>query len=117
MLKSLSLIVILAFLGLSNHVFSQTDSDRPIKKIHYYTFSGTAVQEQLEQLQQDIASLEFVTQAKVEYKAEKLKGQVRILTSEPQSKNENDPLFSPYNVKQVFIKLGYTPEEYRFENQ
>lgn len=117
MLKPIQFLLILGFFCLSNTLFSQTDSDRPIKKIHYYTFSGTAVQEQLEQLQQDIAKLEFVTQAKVEYKAEKQKGQVRILTSEPKAKNENDAVFSPYQVKQVFIKLGYTPDEYRFENQ
>jgi hypothetical protein len=111
------LLILLGLFFISGSLLSQTNFDRPVKKIHYYTFSGAAGQEQTEALQQELAKLEFVTEAKIEYKAEKNAGQIRVLTAEPAPKQENDPQFSPIGMKRVLINLGFTPAEYRFEKQ
>lgn len=110
-------IILLGLFLVTGSLCSQTNIERPVKKIHYYTFSGIAVQEQLEFLQQELAKLEFVTEAKIEYKGEKSAGQIRILTAEPAPKHENDPLFSPSSIKKTLINQGFMPSEYRFETQ
>ena len=113
-------IKFLYFIGalfLSVFAFSQNASEHITKKIHYYTFNGAANQEQIEALEQEVAKITFVTEAKVKYKAEKAAGQLIVLTSELPVKGENDPEFSPAMLKKALANHGFEPNEYRSENQ
>lgn len=107
----------IGFLFLSGFMFSQNNFEQVTKKIHYYSFSGSASQEQIESLQQEVAKIKFVTEAKVQYKSEKGLGELRVLTSEVPVKGENEPEFSPVLLKRTLASMGFEPNEYRSENQ
>lgn len=111
----------LVFLTFCSVVFSQKTEAKPttkkeITKMHYYTFTGTASQEQLDFLQQDLKSIEFVNEVKIEYKSEKHAGQVRLITKEYQVTSEGDKQFSPTIIKKTLLNKGFMPVEYRNEN-
>ncbi|MES2762049.1 MAG: hypothetical protein V4677_07580 [Bacteroidota bacterium] len=115
-MKKLSFSFLLIFLFLSNISFSQQRNTLGIKKeiikTHYYTFEGNAAPAKLDELQQALASLEFVTEAKVKYKPEKSAGQVIVITKEQQVISENQKEFSPPVIKRTIISQGLTPIEY-----
>lgn len=113
----MKILYLFGFFFLSGLMFSQTNLEQVTKKIHYYSFSGAASQEQIENLQQEIAKIKFVTEAKVQYKPEKAKGELRVFTSEIPVKGENEPEFSPVLLKRTLANLGFEPNEYRTENQ
>lgn len=106
------------FLSLSQFAFSQEPklkSDKQITKMHYYSFQGQASPEQLEFLQQDLKSMEFVSEVKIEYKAEKGAGQVRLIATEAAVPGEGDKQFSAVNIKRSLVNKGLTPVEYHNE--
>lgn len=111
------LFCLLGLFFFSGFMFSQNNIEQVTKRIHYYSFSGAASQEQIENLQQEVAKIKFVTEAKVQYKPEKGKGELRVLTSEIPVKGENEPEFSPILLKRTLANLGFEPNEYRSENQ
>lgn len=114
-------IKILAFAAmflLATSVFAQEQkprSDKELVTLHYYSFQGQASPQQLEFLQQELSNMEFVTEVKVEYKAEKSAGQVRLITREKAIVSEGDKQFNPVNIKRTFINKGFNPVEYHRE--
>lgn len=110
----------LALISLSQSMFSQTSEQKPtsrkqITKMHYYSFTGQASQEQLDFLQQDLKNLELVTQVKIEYKVEKGAGQVRLVSVEQSVISEGDKEFSPTVIKKALVNKGFMPVEYHNE--
>ncbi len=80
--------------------------------MHYYTFEGTADQEKISNLEQNLLKLDFVSQAKVKYKNEKNMGQIILVVKEKTITSENDKIFSPTSIKQTILKSGLSPMEY-----
>lgn len=108
-------LITVLFLFLSPFAFSQEPKLKPnkqITKMHYYSFQGQASPEQLEFLQQDLKTMEFVSEVKIEYKAEKGAGQVRLITTEAAVAGEGDKQFSAVNIKRSLVNKGFTPVEY-----
>lgn len=106
------------FFSITQLAFSQEQklkSDRQITKMHYYSFQGQASAEQLEFLQQELKSMEFVSEVKIEYKAEKGAGQVRLISKENAVAAEGDTQFSAVNIKRTLVNKGFTPVEYHNE--
>lgn len=106
------------FIFISQCAFSQEQklkSDKQITKMHYYSFQGQASPEQLEFLQQDLKSMEFVTEVKIEYKAEKAAGQVRLIATENAVAGEGDKQFNAVNIKRSLVAKGLSPVEYHRE--
>ena len=83
--------------------------------MHYYSFQGQASPEQLDFLQQELRNMEFVTEAKIEYKPEKSAGQVRLITRENAVVSEGDKQFNAVNIKRTLISKGFMPVEYHKE--
>jgi hypothetical protein len=59
--------------------------------------------------------MQFVTEAKIEYKAEQSAGQVRLLATEKFTSVYNDFEFSIYNLKQLLMRYNLIPSVYRSE--
>lgn len=114
---NIKFVYLIGLFFFSGFMFSQNNSEQVTKKIHYYSFAGSASQEQIENLQQEVAKITFVTEAKVQYKPEKGLGELRVLTSEVPVKGENEPEFSPILLKKALATMGFEPNEYRSENQ
>jgi hypothetical protein len=115
-MKKVSLPFLLFLIFVSNFSFSQQRITSGIKKeiikTHYYTFEGTATPAKLDELQKALAALEFVTEAKVKYKAEKNAGQIIVITKEQQVVSENQKEFSAPVLKRTIISQGLTPMDY-----
>lgn len=106
------------FMFLCQFAYSQEQklkSDKQVTKLHYYSFQGQASFEQLEFLQQDLKNMEFVSEVKIEYKAEKGAGQVRLITTENAVAGEGDKQFSAVNIKRTLVSKGLSPVEYHNE--
>ena len=84
-------------------------------KLYYYQFEGQLSSEASETLRNAILGMLFVTEAKIEYKAEKTAGQVRVYTTEKYTDNDTDFEFSIYNLKELLIKNNLFPSVYRSE--
>lgn len=112
-MKKFSLLFSLFFTFLSLNIFSQQHSGGLSKKeittLHYYTFEANVSQDKLDDLEKALASLEFVTEAKVKYKPEKGMGQVIMVVKQPQVTSENQKEFSPTIIKKTLINMGFTP--------
>lgn len=88
-------------------------SDADMKQtIYYYSFSGSG---NIEELRTAVSKLTDVTESKVEYKAEKLGGQIRIIVTEKVRKRENEEIFSISEVKNLLLKNNFQPVEMKFE--
>lgn len=111
-------LVTAACLLMAKPTYSQQQklkSDKQINTMHYYSFQGQTSPEQLEFLQQELRNMEFVTEVKIEYKAEKGAGQVRLITKENVIAGEGDKQFSAVNIKRTLISKGLNPVEYHNE--
>lgn len=114
----LHILALAAGLLVARPTFSQEPklkSEKQVATMHYYTFQGTTSAEQLDLLQQELGRLEFVTEVKIEYKAEKGAGQVRLITRERAVAGEGDKQFSAVDIKRTFIRQGLSPVEYHSE--
>lgn len=80
--------------------------------MHYYTFEGNADQEKINNLEQNLVKLDFVSEAKVKYKIEKNMGQVILVVKEKNVTSEGDKVFSPTAIKQTILRSGFSPMEY-----
>jgi len=80
--------------------------------MHYYTFEGNADQEKLNEIEQNLLKLDFVSEAKVKYKIEKNMGQIILVVKEKKITSEGDKIFSPTSIKQIILKSGLSPMEY-----
>lgn len=83
--------------------------------MYYYSFSGTLSFDGIEALKSEIATMQFVTEVKIEYKADKSLGQVRLIAKEFYTNNETDFEFNIYNLKMLLIKNNLNPDEYKSE--
>lgn len=115
-MKKFSLPFLLFFIFLSTVLFSQqyntSGLSKEITKTHYYTFEGNASQDKLDELQQALTKLEFVTEAKVKYKFEKSAGQVVLVTKEPEISREDQKGFNAPDIKRTISRLGLSPGDY-----
>lgn len=117
-LKTLAVITLIMA---SNHLLGQEQiiPERNYReqttKMYDYEFTGEINSTQLEMLRNEIASMQFVTQAKIYYKTEKSSGQVRLFTKEYFINDDTDFEFNIYNLKMLIAKFNLTPVEYRSE--
>ena len=114
---SLKSIFFIGFMFLMCTTFAQdkTQNNPITSKIYFYTFSGNLSSSTLESMQAEILKMQFVTEAKIEYKAEKGIGRIRILADEQYINQDSDFEFNIYNVKQLLIRNNATPNEYKWE--
>lgn len=114
MKKIYQFVLFLLFINSTRLVSQQisTSQTQEISSTHFYTFEGKASQEKLDELEQILAKMEFVVQAKVKYKAEKEMGQVIMTVKQPVVVRENQKEFSPTRIKKTLISLGFSPIEY-----
>ena len=117
-MKSLRFFIATVLISTAQLAFSQEQklkSDKQVSSMHYYSFQGQASPEQLDFLQQELRNMEFVTEAKIEYKPEKSAGQVRLITRENAVVSEGDKQFNAVNIKRTLISKGFMPVEYHKE--
>ena len=110
-------LIIICFLGIVNPTFSQekkskTDIKAEPVKIYHYKFGGALSSEASENLRNDILKMLFVTEVKVEYKAEKQMGQVKVVTKEHFINNDTDFQFNISGLNELLSKHNLTPIEY-----
>jgi len=119
MKQLLTFSILLFFTVISFKSFSQTVDKASLakttEKIYYYSFSGTLNPENIEAMKEEILRMQFVTEVKIEYKAEKALGQVRLIAKEYYTNNDTDFEFSIYNLKMLLIRNNLMPSEYKFE--
>ncbi len=115
MKNKLTLFYCTFFLSLFSISFSQeknTLNSNEFFTMHYYTFSGNVNQDKIDDLEKALQKLEFVSEAKVKYKAEKGMGQISLVVKEKTILKEGDKTFSPTSVKQLILRTGLSPMEY-----
>ena len=120
MVSICKLFFLLSFFAFAASVNAQNRAEKSAmaketSKIYYYQFEGTLTPETSENLRNEILTMQFVTEAKIEYKAEKSAGQVRLLTTEKFTSVDNDFEFSIYNLKQLLIRYNLIPSVYKSE--
>jgi hypothetical protein len=120
MVSIYKLFFLLSFVTFSTVVNAQNRAEKSAmaketSKIYYYQFEGQLTPETSEALREEILAMQFVTEAKIEYKAEKSAGQVRLLATEKFMSVDTDFEFSIYNLKQLLIRYNLIPSVYRSE--
>jgi len=120
MVSIYKLFFLLSFIALGSSVNAQNRAEKSAmaketSKIYYYQFEGILTPETSENLRNEILAMQFVTEAKIEYKAEKSAGQVRLLATEKFTSVDSDFEFSIYNLKQLLIRYNLIPSVYRSE--
>ena len=117
MQSTFKLFFIIFFMMLFNSSFSQNgvSKNSVTHKLYYYTFSGALSFDAIEQMKAEILTMQFVTETKIEYKAEKGLGQLRIFTEEKYINSDTDFEFNIYNVKQLLIRYNALPNEIKSE--
>lgn len=119
-MKNCAHFVLVLFTLASTHLFSQqrasTSTSQEIKTIHYYSFEAKNTnQEVLNNLEETLSHIDFVTQAKVKYKPENGMGQLIVLVTQPVITSENQAEFQPTTLKKTLINFGFTPIQYSKE--
>lgn len=94
---------------------NKADLAKETTKMYYYSFSGVLNSDNIEALKSEISGMQFVTEVKIEYKAEKALGQVRLIAKEFYTNNDTDFEFNIYNLKMLLIRNNLMPSEYKFE--
>lgn len=110
-----SFLLITFFLCFFHSAFSQEKNALELNEfftIHYYTFEGNANQNKIDELENALLKIEFVSEAKVKYKIEKNMGQIVLVVKEKPMLHEGDKSFSPTSIKQTILRNGLTPMEY-----
>ena len=115
MKNKFSYILFVLFLSFNLTSFSQekqTLGQNEFFTMHYYTFEGNGAQDKLDAMENALANLEMVSEAKVKFKSEKNQGQIVLVVKEKTITTEGDKSFSPTSIKQTILKSGFTPMEY-----
>lgn len=117
MRSKIKLFSIICFMTIMNSSFSQNGASKNAltHKLYYYTFSGQLSFDAIEQMKTEILNMQFVTEAKIEYKAEKGLGQIRVFTEEHYINSDSDFEFNIYNLKQLLIRYNASPNEIKSE--
>ena len=109
------IISILFYSNSYAQVDGKNEHTKITSKIYYYTFSGILNPDNIEKIKDEISRMQFVSEVKIEYKAEKAIGQVRLIADEFYTNNETDFEFNIYNLKMLLIQNNLMPSEYKFE--
>ena len=115
MKNKFSYLLLVLFLSLYNNTFAQekhTLAQNEFFTMHYYTFEGNGAQDKLDEMENVLAKLDMVSEAKVKFKSEKNQGQIVLVVKEKVISSEGDKSFSPTSIKQTILKSGFTPMEY-----
>lgn len=120
MIQTCTLFILLSFFSFYNPLSAQSSSEKSAlaketSKVYYYQFEGQLTPEASENLRNDILAMQFVTETKIEYKAEKALGQVRVFTTEKYTANDTEFEFSIYNLKELLIRYRLFPSVYKSE--
>ena len=120
MKASYKFFLLLSFISFSTFLNAQSNLDKSAiaketSKIYYYQFEGQLSPETSEKMRNEILGMQFVTEVKIEYKAEKSAGQVRLLATEKFTSVDNDFEFSIYNLKQLLMTYNLIPNIYKSE--
>ena len=81
------------------------------KKQYQYSFQGKLNSQSISDLENKLATLQFVTMAKIKYKADSQKGEVFLQTKERTSTSESDEGFNLVELKKLLISNNLTPIE------
>ncbi|MBC7695304.1 MAG: hypothetical protein H7141_07670 [Burkholderiales bacterium] len=115
----LRLNIVLFFTLLSSgfyaQAFDKASLAKETEKIYYYSFSGILNPSSIDMIKDEILRMQFVTEVKIEYKAEKALGQVKLIAKEKYTNNDTDFEFSIYNLKMLLIRNNLMPSEYKSE--
>ena len=84
---------------------------KEIKKQYHYTFTGILSSQLKQNLEENIATLKFVSSAKVKYKTEAQSGEVFIQTTELTATSEEDQGFDIIALKKLISSFNLTPLE------
>ena len=120
MTSTFKFYLLLSFLAFCTTIKAQSRIDKSAmaketSKLYYYQFEGQLSSEASEALRNEILGMQFVTEAKIEYKAEKAAGQVRVFTTEKYTDNDTEFEFSIYNLKELLIRNNLFPSVYKSE--
>lgn len=114
------LFFLFIFITFSSSISAQNRAEKSAmaketSKMYYYQFEGQLTPETSEIMRNEILALQFVTEAKIDYKPEKSAGQVRLLATEKFTSVDTDFEFSIYNLKQLLVRFNLIPSVYRSE--
>ncbi len=120
MISTFKLFICISFIFLFFSVNAQSRSEKSAlaketNKLYYYQFEGQLTPEMSEILRNEVLTMQFVTESKIEYKAEKAAGQIRVFTTEKYTNNDTEFEFSIYNLKELLIKYNLFPSVYKSE--
>ncbi|MDP1800971.1 MAG: hypothetical protein Q8L81_06450 [Bacteroidota bacterium] len=108
-LPKFCLILLIIF---STKFFGQTkDNSIEVKKQYQYSFLGQLNAQSIIELEKKLAALEFVTMAKIKYKADSQKGEVFLHTQERTATSESDKGFDLIELKKLLISNNLSPLE------
>ena len=111
-------ILTLALFFLSFVCLAQHDDGKKIKTTYYFKVDNVSSISQLEEMRDEITSLNGVTEFKPEFKAEKQVGQLIIIVFEKKQTSEGEKdLFSPVFVKKIIIRHNLAPAGFQSEKE
>lgn len=84
-------------------------------KMYSYRFTGKLTPTEIETLKTDVRNMEFVKEVKVEYKAEKTAGLLRLITIEKFTSTDSPFQFNILGLKELLLSKNLFPEEYESE--
>ena len=115
MYLKLKLLLIIGFCAFTTSLFSQQDvkgEGRVTEKIYSYRFSGPLSVTDRESLRTDVLNMRFAAEVKIEYKAEKSIGQIRVWTKEKFIDTDTEFQFNILKLGEVLRQHNLEPIEY-----
>ncbi len=111
-MKYISKLGLIFFMLISSKFLCQSkNSGVEFKKQYQYSFQGQLTSQSISDLENKLAALQFVTMAKIKYKADSQKGEVFLQTKERTSTSESDEGFNLVELKKLLISNNLTPIE------
>ena len=111
--KTLKLLLLFTLCVFSFGLFSQTPSATSIKKNCRYTFNGELSSQTKTEIENNVAKLQFVTSAKIKYKADSKAGELILSVEEKQKTTEGEETgFNIFELKQLLLSYNITPLEF-----
>lgn len=110
MTKVLFSFILLVFFSLGAQ--SQNNKNQTLKTtrtLYYYSFSGVQNEQQLKDVEQQMANLKFVESVKTKYKPERQAGQVILTVVTDSNGNEESKTFETGQLKLIILKNNLTP--------
>lgn len=121
MISLKKIILGLSIITFSNQLSAQADvkQNEPAhitetSKMYSYQFTGNLTPTEITSLKDEVSKMLFVKEVKMEYKPEKSAGQLRLVTLEKFTNNDNPFQFSIFDLKELLIKKKLMPVDYTF---